>query len=731
MQLFAHKNLRCGFGLLAVICLAAANVVAEPTTLTVGSAQIEIAPATDHAFRLSVNFADKPHVLPSIFLQPQKNSVAAQTIHDGDWIGIKTSAGELLINSKDAHWLLKDARENIIIPESSMAEIHDKQISWTINRAPNQPIYNYGSGDVSNSLQQTAGPSAVGNGHSVIPYYWSPSGYAALMISENDNHPASWQLSAPAKFPTWKIDGTSADLYLIPAANLYEACNGYAQLTGPPPVPPRWTFGYLQSRFGWKDRAYIEDTLKNFHDRKLPLDAFIFDFEWYTPKLDYDFPPQGENDFKDFDWNPQLFPQPIEQIASLHAHGIHFVGIRKPRLGNSDLLAQFHQKGWISDLASHGIAARNLDFANPQVRSWYADQLQPLLRAGIDGWWDDEGELTFTTYIHWNQAEAEALEKIRPGARLWTLNRAYQPGLQRFGAAVWTGDIHGDWPTFQLLPAHLLNWSLAGICYSACDIGGFFDEENPQLLTRWMQAGIFFPVMRAHSTKEVTPRFPWLFGPQAESAIREALNLRYRLIPFYYSLAHQSYETGIPIMRPLLMEFPNDPHVQNLSDQWLIGRLMPAPIFDPSNKRTVYLPQGNWFIFDSNKMLEGNRTIDIEAAFDEIPLYVRAGTILPLAPPIQHTDELPGGALQLQIYPGQDATFSLVEDDGQSTAYTTGQLRRTTFTWNDAMRKLSWRIEGPYTGADIFLDMNVTVFDATTKPTASTSLQTDGELIIP
>jgi len=447
------------------------------------------------------------------------------------------------------------------------------------------------------------------------------------------------------------------------------------------------------------------------------VDAFIYDFEWYTTTPDYDLHCSGAVDFHDFGWNTNLFPESRRQIADYKQQGVHFVGIRKPRLGSPANLELMRKRGWsvrgpgkILDERYH---CREVDFKNPKFRTWYTEQMTPLLEQGVDGWWDDEGEGTFTSYYYWNTAEADALAKVNPAGRLWTLNRAFSPGLQRFGAAAWTGDIRSTWKALEDTPTSLLNWSLAGMPYGACDIGGFHGEDpSPEMLTRWMQAGVFFPVMRSHSTRERTPRFPWLYGPEAEQAIRKAIDLRYRLIAYYYSLAHETFETGIPIMRPFIMEFPNDSRVSNLSDQWLMGSsLMAAPVLQAGGKRSVYLPEGTWYAFGTNTMLGGKQTIEVTAGLDEIPMYVKAGTILPLGPVIQHTSELPGGPLEVQVYPGNDASFTLVEDDGATKDYLKGETRRTTFSWDDAAKRLSWRTERKYSGLDCFRSIRTVVFN--------------------
>jgi alpha-glucosidase len=504
-------------------------------------------------------------------------------------------------------------------------------------------------------------------------------------------------------------------------------------------MPPLWTFGYLQSRWGWKDRAQIEDTLHQFRTLHIPVDAFIFDFEWYALNPDYSLPAPGAPDFADFGWNPALFPQPAQQLADYARQGVHFVGIRKPRIGNTESIKEFGQKGWIVPGNGEGYHQRDIDFANPPVRAWYAHESEPLLKAGVNGWWNDEGEGTYTTFYHWNEAEIAAFEKTDPGVRFWSLNRAYSPGMQRLGAAVWTGDVKTGWNEFKRTCTDLLNYSIAGMPFCGCDIGGFKPsgkdgpQMSPELLTRWMQAGVFFPIMRTHSTRTVTPHFPWLFGPEAQGAITKAIDLRYRLIPYLYSLAYQTHDTGVPLMRPLAMDYPSDPQVANLSDQWTVGAgLMVAPIMqEGATTRSVYLPDDRWIPFEQTTPENGGQTITATAKLDEIPIYVRAGTILPLGPVVQSTDELPGGPLDLQIYPGKDATFTFVEDDGQTTDYLKGAFRKTVFIWNDQTRELSWTTEGSYSGPHVFKQMTISVFEPSGIQKAAAPLDTKGSVHIP
>ncbi len=228
------------------------------------------------------------------------------------------------------------------------------------------------------------------------------------------------------------------------------------------------------------------------------------------------------------------------------------------------------------------------------------------------------------------------------------------------------------------------------------------------------------------------PHFPWLFGPEAEAAIRKALDLRYRLVPILYSLGHQAHATGEPLMRPLVMQYPADPKVADLSSEWLVGHdLLAAPVVQAGGFRTVYLPDDIWYDFATGDRVAGGRSIDLTVPFDAVPVYVRGGAVLPLAPVVQHTRDLPGGPLDLQVYPGRDGRFTLVEDDGDTTAYATGDVRRTTFAWDDAARTLSWTRAGPYDGPDCFRSVRVTVRGGGARPTPEQPLAATGRLVAP
>ncbi len=699
----------------------------------VGDEQIVATAPAPGILHLGAAFGERPKAPASVFLAENPMADSWELVAQGDEVGIKTSTGRLLIDAKSGRWSLSDAAGKTVA-QGAMASLRPDGGTVDLDVALPKPFVAYGTGNEDPSkaqLVKTEGNSHLGNGIAVIPYYWCTAGYGAFAVSANDDQPAKWAQDEKKGAVTWSFPGKTADIYLFAAKDLYQAARNYAMLVGHAPVPPKWAFGYLQSRWGWESKAYIDDVLKNFHEKKLPVDAFILDFECYTATPDYSLPNVGAVNFPDFGWNSALLPAPKANIADYLAQGLHIVPIRKPRMGDQATLEMFHSKNWILSTGGNGEKAdlmnqRDVDFRNPEVRAWYAEHLAPMYQAGVSGWWNDEGESSYTKYYYWNLAQTAMEAGVDPDKRHWSLNRSFQPGLQRLGAAAWTGDVRSNWKVVAQTPASFLNWGLAGMPYDGCDIGGYKtdagpdgkrpDTTDPELFARWMEAGVFFPIMRSHSAHKMIPHFPWLYGPEAETAIRGALELRYRLIPYYYSLAHETYATGAPLMRPLVMEFPDDTKVQNISDEWLMGTaLMAAPILAPGGARTVYFPD-DMLAFDGTQEFRKGNQIQIDAApLGQIPAYVRKGSILPLGPVIQNTALQPGGPLEVQVYPGRDASFTLVEDDGLTNGYQKGKMRQTHFTWNETQRTLSWTQEGDYVGKDVFTRVKVVVLDPSGK----------------
>mmetsp|Transcript_77113 Transcript_77113/g.200920 ORF Transcript_77113/g.200920 Transcript_77113/m.200920 type:complete len:640 (-) Transcript_77113:313-2232(-) len=514
---------------------------------------------------------------------------------------------------------------------------------------------------------------------------------------------------------------------MMPAKTLAEGTLRLYELVGAPAVPPRYALGFFASRWGWKGKTYAQAIVSEFRKDGFPLDSIIFDFEWFVNGTDYGFDPPGKSWYDDFGYHSKLFPHPPEDLATYHSEalGVRVGGIRKPRLGNATLLVELRDKGWLLPGGTVGgtypakvnetyAFKRNLDFARKEVRDWYAEQTEPLVKDGLDFWWNDEGEVDYFTFHWWNVAEAQALRRVSPDRRFFSLNRAFSPGMARLGAATWTGDIEATWKDMRTAAGMMLNWALSGMPYVGCDIGGFMGEGSANLLVRWMQMGAVMPIMRVHSANWIQPHWPWTHGDTAAQAIRTALQIRYSLVPYHYSLAHAMYAKEALWIRPLVMDFPEDEAAASTTKQWMDGDVLVAPVMSEDSSSDVYLPAGTWYKLWSPDVIEGPTNVKRQVDINEIPMYVRAGTIITMAGEIDRTDALPGGPLEVQVYAGANCGFRLVEDDGSTTAYQDGRVRTTLFKWDEASGTLSWTVGGLLGHKAVpnaFVDVAVVVYD--------------------
>eukprot|EP01065_Artemidia_motanka_P034902 TRINITY_DN42891_c0_g1_i1.p1 TRINITY_DN42891_c0_g1~~TRINITY_DN42891_c0_g1_i1.p1 ORF type:complete len:918 (+),score=321.35 TRINITY_DN42891_c0_g1_i1:69-2822(+) len=607
----------------------------------------------------------------------------------------------------------------------------------------------YGGGDGSKVTAPSSGRQAiVSNTYFYLPQYWSTVGYQALLVGAEQYNPGahnqytvSWAETGGAN-TTWSVDGSRADLYLAVAPDLVGGQKALWQLTGAPPVPPRYSFGFLVSRWGWKNREYIWDMLSTFRNESFPIDAWISDFEWYTDLPDYKVPDQGEANYSDFNYNNVTFPDPITQLKQYHNDlKLRFGGIRKPRLGNTGLLNHARSQGWLISVGGGGAAGgnRNLNYSIADLRTWYQQQSRHYLEDGVNFWWNDEGESTFFTTHWWNQAEVDMLHDFDPARRFFTINRDFTTGMQRLGASVWTGDQAMSWDALAHHPRYQIAWQQAGAGYVTCDTGGFSGSgETPELLTRWYQVSAFMSHMRVHSTIDATPHFPWLWGDEAADAMRKTLNLRYSMIPTLYSLAHRQYTDLVPIFRSLMYHFGGDSKAAATTDQWLTGdSLMIAPILSKGGSRTVYFPKdadgSKWYRFNESAApaAAGTTATLSSVPLASVPVYAKEGAVIPLAPVgVQYTDQFPGGPLEVQVYAGRDGEFVLVEDDGETKGYQKGASRSTKLTWSDASKTLSWTVAGTFSDEHTFTRVRARLFaaDGSSSLSAETSIGASGKI---
>ena len=527
------------------------------------------------------------------------------------------------------------------------------------------------------------------------------------------------------------------DYYFIAGPDMDGVVAGYRQLTGAATMLPRWAFGYVQSKERYRSQDDLVATVREFRKRQIPLDIIVQDWNYWIP---------GQ-------WGGDPDPKPYPDIAAM-TKAIHDQ--------NARVMISIWPNPDRRSTAGKALAAGGytlagttmLDAFSPKAREIYWNSIWQILgRHGIDAWWCDSTEPEMDDWggntrpadadnrniaklariidpqflnaygLEDSKGIYENSRKSSPDRRVLNLTRSGYAGSQRTGSVIWTGDIPAKWSTLAQQVVALQSFSAAGNPYITFDAGAFFvkrgnrwfwdgdynggvgDMGYRELYTRWMQVAAFLPMFRSHGTD--TPREPWRFGEPGTpfyDAILDSLNLRYQLLPYFYSLAANVSLHGASFLRPLSFAFPQDEKTHDLKTQFLVGDtfmvapvLFPqqfgvnsTPINDAPKTREVYLPKGaTWFDFWSGKSMSGGQTIHADAPISRIPLFVKAGSIIPMGPRRQFADEKPDAPIELRIYPGADGAFTIYEDDGVSYRHEQGARATIPLTWDDKKKTLT------------------------------------------
>jgi len=535
---------------------------------------------------------------------------------------------------------------------------------------------------------------ATHGGRVPIPWVIGTSGWAMFF-----NQPfGTFDFTGPQnKFlPSSPDTALPLDIFLTVASDPAIIMAEYARLTGHPEMPPLWSFGYQQSHRTLARRDEILAEAKTFREKKLPCDGLIY--------LGTGFCPSGWNTANgSFAWNSRVFPDPKEMIEELHKE--HF------RVALHAVILSDKLRGTVR-------APCELSQFDEQEASCYWNAHRKDFAMGVDGWWPDEGDpLDISSRLVRNRMYWEGPQLDRPNERPFALHRNGYAGMQRYASFLWSGDVYSTWETLKIQVPIGINTSLTGIPYWGTDIGGFVPtkEFTAELYLRWFQFGAFCTLFRSHG-RTWKLRLPWgwntgdpgpveinnyngaaipdpsqLHNAQVEPICRKYLELRYRLLPYLYSAVRECSTTGMPVMRALWLHYPDDARAAACGDQYLFGKnLLVAPVVEKgATTRQVYLPRGSWYDFWTGEPIQGGREISRDVSLDIMPLYVRAGSILPLGPIKQYTTERVDQPLSVSIYPGTDGSFLLYEDDGTSFNYRKGEWMGIQMAWNDSQRCLA------------------------------------------
>jgi len=535
-----------------------------------------------------------------------------------------------------------------------------------------------------------------------IPLLVSNRGYAIFFDNTSDAVLSVGRSDAGVRIAYTAEAGRLVWYFLI-GRDMRGVMHEAAELLGRAPLPPRWALGFLQSTRHFEDTAELRRLPRTIREKRIPCDGLIYLSTYGDAK--------GWNrGVGQLGFQPELWPDPQSLIDEARAQNFEVTTHEYPVLHEeSPLFAEAETAGYLlaegygrPSPASRGSAnyrdgQRYIDFSNPAACAWWWSAHRHLVELGVAGWWLDGGEgppaasmlhagdgiLLHNIYDRFrHQAFALGEAKDRPDQRVFLLCRSGAAGMQRFGATTWSGDINNDFATLEAQIPLGLNTGLSGVPYWGTDVGGFFHPvpETGELYARWFQLGAFNPIFRSHGWVW-REHVPWAHGAEVEAICRRYAELRYRLLPYTYTLAWQAHTQGLPLMRPLVLNYPDDPRVWTLGHQFLWGDdLLVAPVTrEGARAWPVYLPAGIWFDFWTGARYEGPAGITLDAPLDRLPLLVRAGAIVPLGPVVQHTRERPLDEVTLLIYPDGLSRFELYEDDGRSHAYRRGDYALTRF----------------------------------------------------
>ena len=562
--------------------------------------------------------------------------------------------------------------------------------------------------------RDSSGKVAAGvQGDSGAPFVFSVR-YGFLVDSDGGEF-----TTEPGSF-TFAHDSRPDVEYFVLAGPPLDTMAALSRLVGPPPLPPEWTLGFLNSQYG-STQAEVQQIIATYRKKQIPIDGFILDFDWKA---------WGEDNYGEWRWNstsgpgnvaPDKFPDGASGLFAqeLAAEGVKLAGILKPRI----LTTVVGNSGQPTEAAAYATAhnlwypneppmldyysermARDLDFNNPETRAWYWQHLLPAFHAGMVAWWNDEadysGETIFNNFQFLNMGRMlYEGQRADSNKRVWSLNRNFYLGASRYGYALWSGDIETGFASMAFQRLRMLAALDTGESHWSMDTGGFHGHPGPENYARWMEFAAFVPIMRVHGTLD-EKRQPWVYGPVAEAAARNAIELRYRLLPYIYSYEHRNSEGEVGLVRPLFWEFPADPQSAKLDSEWMFGdSLLVAPVVqEGATSKAVYLPPGHWFDYASGKEYSGAQTIvfPVDArTWKDIPLFVRGGSIVATQPVEQYVGQHPVTELTLDIFPAKPvAEFAAYDDDGETYNYEKGQNLQQVITARTKGEQTRVRIHG-------------------------------------
>jgi len=557
----------------------------------------------------------------------------------------------------------------LICEEPAWGGISQNAVSFLTSAGTFYGIHNRSQGSL---YTETGGAVTAGNqGQAGGPFAWTVQGWGFLADAAGGTitiAPDAFTFSRP--FNPAKRD---LEFYFI-VGSPKEILRGLHDITGFPPLFPKYTYGFMNTEWGI-DQAELYDDIRTYRGKGIPIDAFVLDFDW----MDW-----GGDNYGEFRWGAK-FPdgQSGAIVDTLKKYSINLMGIRKPRIHVYTAQGSYCQThslfvDYQTDYFS-GQTVGRLNFHDPFARQWYWESFATRSQSyskGITGYWNDEadeygGNLMF---MQMQRAQYEG-QRALTRDRVWSINRNFYTGAQRYAYGLWSGDIPTGFSAMAEQKLFMLSSVTLGVSWWGMDVGGFRSTPSPENYYRWIQFGAFVPIFRVHGSNG-QEREPWFFGAQAESIATRYIRLRYALLPYIYSAAWENHQSGLPLARPLIIDYPDDPEVSNLTSQWLFGNsILVSPVTTAgASQQSIYLPEGEWYDFNTGKPYpgQGRRTVSVS---EDLPLFVKAGSIVPMSPPSLYTDSPEMKKLViLSSYPNGSGNCVVYDDDGTTYDYENGSF---------------------------------------------------------
>jgi alpha-glucosidase len=542
---------------------------------------------------------------------------------------------------------------------------------------------------------------------------------------------------------SFSAEGGPLDYYFFYGPDPKKVVQDFTTLVGRTPLPPLFALGYQQSRYSYFPESQVREIAAEFRKRQIPADVIYLD-------IDY------QQDNRPFTINRERFPTFEGMVKDLKDEGFKLVLITDLHIAKQPGYKPYDEgiahdyfvkdpdgsvyvgKVWPGDSVFP-------DFTRAKVRQWWGTLYTDFVKMGVRGFWNDmnepsiflrldktmpldtvhnvEGRKTDHREIHnvYGMENARAthdgLLSLQSGVRPFVLTRAAYAGTERY-AATWTGDNTSSWNHMRISIPQMLNLGLSGYAFVGDDVGGFRGGPTPELLTRWIELGTFTPFFRNHAGKESRYREPWVDGPEYEAIRKKYIETRYHLLPYIYTSMEETSRTGLPLMQPLFLDFPDDPTFATSDEEYMFGdSILVAPkVWEFPAPYEVKLPKGDWYNYWTGEKLAGGQSMNVDPPLDTLPVYVKGGAIIPQQPVVQYVGETPNGPLELRVYPGPDCRGELYVDDGNTFAYQHGEYMRTHFSCEAAPDHVELKMsapEGPY--RPWFKEVQVVVYGAAEK----------------